>query len=1139
MDRIQFRRDTLLRWSQVNPVLLEGEVGYVLNDPNKYKIGDGVHAWNELPLRGFNGSIAGSVGDSEDTVISQKLASQLASTYNVSLSLPEREHKYYSAFWKRINRDASAPEYYLSTTFNVGDKCNMPDDSVYSYEALDVVTGIPPYTKAVDNKYNLSEAITALPASLRRLGMHICFINYDNEYEIWESINTYFTSTSGWQQTDGKHFNKKFSELESLQTKNFGGNVLIKNVVAYEDNYIKILKDSIITRMITPYSGKVYFYPIDNPSVPFLVFSKDSIFPITVDKDVYKIRGDISGEDINLELIGVVDNQLKELDDKSKNIELANLLPKPFVSSYKYMTNNTVGYIEENNNERIEAVKFQASNVAGSNVFPEFPDLSLSHGDYYAHILVKSSIQNSLRFIVFTNSSTYYEISKELQANVWTKIVLPIKIDSNSSTLDFRYDVTNNCELSLANPGLTKLNTDNYYIRDYYADCEAISKLDVKGWDKGGNLYQGIEVIGKYLDVNGAEVENEDWGISYPIVVKQNNFYTVSNDHNIIGYDADNNISFVHTTENIFNKQTIFIPYGVAYIKSNIRIDFDDSYSINKGEDISDNENYIINGRQIKDNSIEKSKLKDFKTEIEVGSVTIDMLSIALLSYLSDGNNLKDDSISLNKLSNAILNYLTNGDNIQDRTINTDKLSEELLQLIQSSGGGSITNNADGNTIKVDSLNRLFVDYENIGIFISKEGWTTQDVINKISSYNGKAILVLDKDLLIDNNYTNMPDNLYKVIGRGGKIIPYGTVTTYKYLEFPDGCIFECGKYQMFDKWVILSAKNDGFLQGTALTDWWGVEKDGVTDCTVSMSAFMASAFKNVRFTSGVYQSYPNNAYDNRNIYLDKDVIIDGVFHIAYGDYNEKTYCKNVNVYGDVVSTLRVGGAMIDGLNIHDSIHILARNSQYVNQTKEGGCKGVHFNFTNKNIYINKIIVDEIIPLKNEEITIISYGLGLDCPDDYEKIQNIRVNELYLGKNSSEFYDLMIDATCSNVSVGYVQCEGGDTQRSSLYINKGDDIRIGNYKTSTTKKAVEIISSSNISINKIIGVSNSNHGEGLSVISSEDIDVFCLRTSNYDKAIDIQSSKRLYIANHTSINDTIKVNNADGSTYNISNSFVE
>lgn len=255
MDRIQFRRDTLLRWSQVNPVLLEGEVGYVLDDPNKYKIGDGVHAWNELPLRGFNGSIAGSVGDSEDTVISQKLASQLASTYNVSLSLPEREHKYYSAFWKRINRDASAPEYYVSTTFNVGDKCNMPDDSVYSYEALDVVTGIQPYTKAVDNKYNLSEAITALPASLRRLGMHICFINYDNEYEIWESVNTYFTSTSGWQQTDGKHFNKKFSELES-KTIYIGKNIVLGDgTTGY---YYNITDTGVAEKISTSTSSIIY-----------------------------------------------------------------------------------------------------------------------------------------------------------------------------------------------------------------------------------------------------------------------------------------------------------------------------------------------------------------------------------------------------------------------------------------------------------------------------------------------------------------------------------------------------------------------------------------------------------------------------------------------------------------------------------------------------------------------------------------------------------------------------------------------------------------------------------------------------------------------------------------------------------------
>lgn len=71
-DRIQQRRDTAARWAQFNPVLLEGEVGYVTDNPNQYKIGDGVHAWNELPLRGYDGTVVHTTGDSTTSVMSQK-----------------------------------------------------------------------------------------------------------------------------------------------------------------------------------------------------------------------------------------------------------------------------------------------------------------------------------------------------------------------------------------------------------------------------------------------------------------------------------------------------------------------------------------------------------------------------------------------------------------------------------------------------------------------------------------------------------------------------------------------------------------------------------------------------------------------------------------------------------------------------------------------------------------------------------------------------------------------------------------------------------------------------------------------------------------------------------------------------------
>lgn len=71
-DRIQQRRDTAARWSEYNPILLEGEIGIVTDNPNQYKIGDGVHTWKELPFRGFDGTLVHTIGDSENSAISQE-----------------------------------------------------------------------------------------------------------------------------------------------------------------------------------------------------------------------------------------------------------------------------------------------------------------------------------------------------------------------------------------------------------------------------------------------------------------------------------------------------------------------------------------------------------------------------------------------------------------------------------------------------------------------------------------------------------------------------------------------------------------------------------------------------------------------------------------------------------------------------------------------------------------------------------------------------------------------------------------------------------------------------------------------------------------------------------------------------------
>ena len=69
MDRIQLRRDSSARWAEINPILLEGEVGYEI-DTKFRKIGDGVHRWNDLEyLKAEN--IVQETGNSENATMSQ------------------------------------------------------------------------------------------------------------------------------------------------------------------------------------------------------------------------------------------------------------------------------------------------------------------------------------------------------------------------------------------------------------------------------------------------------------------------------------------------------------------------------------------------------------------------------------------------------------------------------------------------------------------------------------------------------------------------------------------------------------------------------------------------------------------------------------------------------------------------------------------------------------------------------------------------------------------------------------------------------------------------------------------------------------------------------------------------------------
>lgn len=74
--QITQRHDTRSNWESVNPVLLEGELGIVSDDPNLYKVGDGRTEWNNLPYRGFDGTLVQEEGTSANAAMSQKAVTE-------------------------------------------------------------------------------------------------------------------------------------------------------------------------------------------------------------------------------------------------------------------------------------------------------------------------------------------------------------------------------------------------------------------------------------------------------------------------------------------------------------------------------------------------------------------------------------------------------------------------------------------------------------------------------------------------------------------------------------------------------------------------------------------------------------------------------------------------------------------------------------------------------------------------------------------------------------------------------------------------------------------------------------------------------------------------------------------------------
>ena len=193
MDRIQFRRDIAENWQTHNPVLMEGEIGLVTDNPNQYKMGDGINNWNDLPLRGYTGTISQELGDDENAVMSQKTMTDELKKINSNTGIDEY------------------PAFSDQTDYKVGDVVNY-QGKLYQFTS-EHTTG--EWTGTDIKKYSLKDREDYLELN----------INSQNLYPKLRLNRGYYINTD----------NYKISDRET--STNFAFKVISGETIIYTGNY--------------------------------------------------------------------------------------------------------------------------------------------------------------------------------------------------------------------------------------------------------------------------------------------------------------------------------------------------------------------------------------------------------------------------------------------------------------------------------------------------------------------------------------------------------------------------------------------------------------------------------------------------------------------------------------------------------------------------------------------------------------------------------------------------------------------------------------------------------------------------------------------------------------------------------------
>lgn len=251
---IQQRRDTAENWKKVNPVLARGEMGFIedVDENGKqksslYKMGDGKHAWNELPVFGFGGNVYGTENAWKGSDLDTSIASQQAVLDRIAMAIATSEESDAS----HLNNTKVALEDAISKVLNG----TFTEDGAVEIEGVVQKLSVTQLVQALSEaEGEFAEDITpedkaAILAS-QIVSRSILIAEFNN---VWSKINenqdlntadidtlktfaeTYGSKVDALEVTSANH-EDRISDMETTYTENFE---IVGNQMTEHDRFIK------------------------------------------------------------------------------------------------------------------------------------------------------------------------------------------------------------------------------------------------------------------------------------------------------------------------------------------------------------------------------------------------------------------------------------------------------------------------------------------------------------------------------------------------------------------------------------------------------------------------------------------------------------------------------------------------------------------------------------------------------------------------------------------------------------------------------------------------------------------------------------------------------------------------------------